>query len=171
MDRVNKNRVSKYENTQYKPGDSVDFFKNTVNPQRTCGVIVEQVMAKKYRVRYGDNQHTKMTTNNMVPVNTPNPEANPEDINITIEDIEEDAGLTQQPMMVNFTPPPKEVPGTDHRDTDPSPWSDEDKVSNPEYPLSNQTTQGKTLGAAHKQKVPLQTNWTYPSHNDMMIRR
>ena len=36
----------------------------------------------------------------MVPVNTADPEANPEDNNITIEDIEEDTGLTQQPMVV-----------------------------------------------------------------------
>ena len=72
--------------------------------------------------------------NNMVPANIPDPEANPEDINITIEDIEEDTGLTQQPMMVNPAPPPEEVPGTDYHDTDPSPWSDEDEVSNPEYP-------------------------------------
>ena len=80
------------------------------------------------KVRYGDNQHTKVTTNNMVPANTPDPEDNPEDINFTIEDIEEDTGLTQQPIMVNPTPPPKEVPGADQRDRDPSPWSDEDKV-------------------------------------------
>ena len=70
----------------------------------------------------------------MVPVNTPDPEANPEDINITIEDIEEDTGLTQQPMMVHPALPPKEFPGTDHHDTDPSPWSDEDEVSDSEYP-------------------------------------
>ena len=99
MDRVSKNRVSKYENRHYKPGDSVIFLKNTVNSQRTHVLIVEQVIGKKYRVRYGDNQQTKVTTNNMVSFNTPDTEANPEENNITIEDIEEDTGLTQQPMI------------------------------------------------------------------------
>ena len=58
--------------------------------------------------------------------------ANPEENNITIEDIEEDTGLTQQPMMFHPALPPKEFLGTDHRDTDLSPWSDEDEVSDPE---------------------------------------
>ena len=61
LDNVQKNRTSKYENRQYKPGDSVDF-ENTLNPQRTCGVIVEQMMTKQYRVRYGNNQYTKVNT-------------------------------------------------------------------------------------------------------------
>ena len=118
------------QNRQYKPGDSVNFLKNTVNSQRTHVVIVEQVMGKQYRVRYGDNQQTKVTTNNMVSFNTPDTEANPEENNITIEDIEEDTGLTQQPMIW-FTLPyhHKEFLGTDL-----SPWSDEDEVIDPEYP-------------------------------------
>ena len=127
----------------------MDFFKNMVNPQRTCGVIIEQVKQKQYKVRYGDNQHTKVTTHNMVPVVSPDTEDNPEDINVDIEDIEEDTDLTQQMITVNPTPPHKEVPGTDQQDTDPSPWSDEDKVSSPEYP--EQPNDSKTLGAAHKQ--------------------
>ena len=77
MDRVSKNRMSKYENRQYKPGDSVNSLKNTVNSQRTHVVIVEQVMGKQYRVRYGNNQQTKVTTNNMVSFKTPEAEANP----------------------------------------------------------------------------------------------
>ena len=91
-------------------------------------------MHKQYKVRYRDNQHTKVTTSNMVPVFMPDTEDNPEDINVTTEDIEEDTGLTQQMITVNPTPPHKEVPVTDQQDTDPSPWSDEDKVSSPEYP-------------------------------------
>ena len=67
----------------------------------------------------------------MVPAYTPD---NPENINVTTEDIEEETGLTQQMITVNPTPPPKEVPGTDQRDTDPSPWLDKDKVSSAEYP-------------------------------------
>ena len=66
IEKVNKNRVPK-QDTKYKPWDSVDFFKNMVNPQRTCGVIVEKVMHKQYKVSYGDNQYTKVTTSNMVP--------------------------------------------------------------------------------------------------------
>ena len=62
--------TSKYENRQYKPGDSVDFFENTVNPQRKGGVIVEQMMKKQYRARYGNNQYTKVNTVNMVPANS-----------------------------------------------------------------------------------------------------
>ena len=48
------------------PGDRVDFFKNTVNPQRTRGVVVEQVMDRQYKVRYGDDQHTKVAVNKNV---------------------------------------------------------------------------------------------------------
>ena len=71
----------------------------------------------------------------MVLANSANLEANPEDNIITIEDIEE-TGLTQQPMVVCPTPPPEELPGTqrDHPDTHPLPWSDQEEVSDPEYP-------------------------------------
>ena len=106
--------MAKCENTEYKPWDSVDFFKNTVNPQRACGVIIEQVTKKQYKVRYRDNQQTKVATNNMVPVITPNTVDKTENINIDTEDIEEDTGLTQLMRTVNPTPPPKEVPGTDN---------------------------------------------------------
>ena len=114
MDRVGKNRVSKYENRQYKPGDSVNFLKNMVNPHGRCGIIVEQMMKEQYRVRHGNSQYTKVNTVNMVPVNTADPEANPEDINITIEDKEEDTGGG---LVVCPTLPPYEFPSTDHRDT------------------------------------------------------
>ena len=105
---------------------------------RICRIFLTVIPTTKHlltliKVRYGDNQHTKVTTSNMVPANTPDPEDNPEDINVTIEDIEEDTGLTQKPIIVNPTPPTKEVPGTDQCDRDLSPWSDEDKVSNSEY--------------------------------------
>ena len=80
----------------------------------------------------------KVATQNMLPVISPDTEVNPEDINIGIEDIIEDieefTGLTQQMITVNPSPTLKEVPGTDQQDTNPSPWSDEDEVSNPEYP-------------------------------------
>ena len=46
------------------------FFENTVNTQRTCGVVVEQMIAKQYRVRYGNNQYTKVSTVNMVLANS-----------------------------------------------------------------------------------------------------
>ena len=38
---VEKNLVAECANRTYKPGDSVDFFKNMVNPQRTRGVIID----------------------------------------------------------------------------------------------------------------------------------
>ena len=69
IDKVCKNRTSRYENKKYHPGDSVDFFENTENPQRTHGVIVEQIMGKQYRVRYGDNQYNKVNTVSMVLAN------------------------------------------------------------------------------------------------------
>jgi hypothetical protein len=47
----------------------VDFFENMVNPQRTCGVIVEQMIGTQYRVRYGDNQYNKVNTVSMVLAN------------------------------------------------------------------------------------------------------
>ena len=31
---VEKNRMAEFFNRKYKPGDSVNFFKNTVNPQQ-----------------------------------------------------------------------------------------------------------------------------------------
>ena len=38
---VEKNRMAECVNRKYEPGESVDFFKNTVNPQRTRGVVIE----------------------------------------------------------------------------------------------------------------------------------
>ena len=74
-------KVAECANKKYKPGDSVIFFKNMVNPQRTHGVIIEKVMDKQYKVRYRDNQHTKVAIHNMLPVNSQGTEANPEDTN------------------------------------------------------------------------------------------
>ena len=71
----------------------MDFFENTVNPQRTSGVKVEQMMEKQYRVRYGDNQYTNVNTVNMVPANSANLETNPENDDITIDAIEEETGV------------------------------------------------------------------------------
>ena len=47
-------------NKKYKPGDSVNFFKNTINPQRTHGVIIEQVTEKQYKPTHqsGYSKHT-----------------------------------------------------------------------------------------------------------------
>ena len=127
-------------------------------------------MGKQYRVRYGDNQHTKVTTNNMVPVNTPNLEANPEDMNITKEDIEEDKGLTQQPLMVHPTLPPKEFPGTDHRDTDLSPWSNEDEESDPEYP-EQPDNPGKNPGSSSQtgRKTENEPDASQSQHDDLEV--
>ena len=73
----------------------MDFLKNIVNPQRTCGVIIEQLMKKQYKVQYGDNQHMKVASQNMLPVNSQGTEVNHEDTNFDTEDIiEEDTGLT-----------------------------------------------------------------------------
>ena len=79
LDYVQKNRTSKYENRQYKPEESVDFFENTVNPQRTCGIIVEKMRTKQCRVRYGNNQYTKVNTVNRVPLNSASLMVIPED--------------------------------------------------------------------------------------------
>ena len=75
----------------------MDFFENTVNPQRTCGIIVEQMMTKQYIVKYGNNQYTKVNTVNMVLANSAILEVDPEDDDLNIDEIEEDTGLTQQP--------------------------------------------------------------------------
>ena len=72
-------------------------------------MIVEKVMHKQYKVSYGDNQYTKVTTSNMVPAYKPDTEDNPEDINVTTESIE-DTGLTQQLITVNPTLTPKRYP-------------------------------------------------------------
>ena len=48
--------------------------------------------------------------------------------------MEEDTGLTQQISTVNPSPTLREVQCTDHQGTDSWPWSDDDEVSNPEYP-------------------------------------
>ena len=70
----------------------------------------------------------------MVPVISQATEANPEDMNMDIEGtVEEDTGLTQQLRTVNPSPL-REVPGTDQQGADAWPWSDDDEVSNPEYP-------------------------------------
>ena len=83
----------------------MDFFKGHGKPTRTHGVIIEQVMEKQYKVRYVDNQHTKVATQNMLPVNSQGTEVNPEDTNFDTEDIiEEDTGLTQQISTVNPSP-------------------------------------------------------------------
>ena len=91
-------------------------------------------MDRQYKVRYGDDQHTKVATQNMVPVISKVTEANPVDINMDTEDIiEEDTGLTQQ-LRTGNPSSPREVPGTDQQGADAWPWSDDDEVSNPEYP-------------------------------------
>ena len=70
----------------------------------------------------------------MVPVISQATEANPEDMNMDIEGtVEEDTGLTQQLRTVNPSPL-REVTGTDQQGADAWPWSDDDEVSNPEYP-------------------------------------
>ena len=114
----------------------MDFFENTVNPQRTRGIIVEQMMTKQYRVRYGNNQYTKVNTVNMVPAYSASLVVNPEDDNLTIGEIEEDTGLTQQPRELHLALPPEEIQGThtEHPDTPSSPWSDQGDEDDPEYP-------------------------------------
>ena len=64
----------------------MDFFKNTENPQRTRGVVVEQVMDRQYKVRYGDDQHTKVATKNTVLIISQVTEANPVDMDMNTED-------------------------------------------------------------------------------------
>ena len=94
------------------------------------------MIVKQYRVRYRDNQYTKVNTVNIVPANSAGLEVDPEDDDLTIGDIEEDTGLTQQPRKLHPAPQPEEVPGThrEHPDTPPSPWSDPEDKNDPEYP-------------------------------------
>ena len=80
-------------------------------------------MDKQYKVGYGDNQHTKVATQNILLVNSQVKEANPEDINVDTEDIiEEDTGLMQQIRMENPSPTLREAPGA-------WPWSDDNEVT------------------------------------------
>ena len=110
----------------------MDFFKNMVNPQRTRGVVIEQIMDRQYKIRYGDDQHTKVATKNMVPVIEQATEANPVEATIDTEDvIEEDTGLTQQLRSGN-PPTHKDTPGTDYQEEDD--WPGPNEVSNSEYP-------------------------------------
>ena len=110
----------------------MDFFKNTVNQQRTRGLVIEQIMDKQYKIRYGDDQHTKVATKNMVPVIEQVTEANPVEATVNAEDvIEEDTGLTQQ-LRTENPPTHKDTPGTDYQEEDD--WSGSNEVSNSEYP-------------------------------------
>ena len=89
-------------------------------------------MIGQYRVRYGDNQYTKVNTVNMVPVNTADPEANPEDINIQHPHRGYRGGHRFDTTTYGVSPCPITwfpFPGTDHPDTYPLPWSDQDKES------------------------------------------
>ena len=132
LDKVEKNRFSEFSERQYNPGDRVDFFKNTVNPQRTCGVVIEQVLDKQNRIRYGDDQHIKVATKSMVPVMDQGTEANPVEVTVDTEDIiEEDTGSTQQ-FRVDNPLISKKTLGTDQEGTEAWLWPDE--VSNSEYP-------------------------------------
>ena len=133
---VEKNSTAEFADRQYKPGDRVDIFKNTVNPQRTRGVVIEQIMDRQYKIRYGDDQHTKVATKNMVPVIEQATEANPVEATIDTEDvIEEDTGLTQQLRSEN-------TPGTDHQEEDDWPGPNEVRTQST---LSNKTTRSATL--------------------------
>ena len=92
-------------------------------------------MDRQYKVRYGDDQHTKVATQNMVPVIEQVTEVNPVEMSMDTEDIiEEDTGLTQQLRTANPSIL-REVPGmaTDQERADAWPWIDEDEVSNSEY--------------------------------------
>jgi hypothetical protein len=95
-------------------------------------VVIEQVLDKQYRIRYGDDQHIKVATKNMVPVMEQGTEANPVEVTVDTEDIiEEDTGLTQQ-FRIDNPLISKATLGTDQEDTEAWLWPDE--VSNSEYP-------------------------------------
>ena len=127
LDQVEKNTTSEYGNRQYKVGDKLDFFKNTVNPQRTRGVVVEQIMDRQYKIRYGDDHLTKVATKKMVPVIEQVTEANPVETTVDADDaIEEDTGLTQRLRTEN------QSMDTDSQEQDDWPGSNE--VSYSEYP-------------------------------------
>ena len=95
-------------------------------------MVIEQILDKQYRIRYGDDPHIKVATKNMVPAMEQGTEANPVEVTVDTEDtIEEDTGLTQQFMTEN-PPTSKETPGIDQEDAEAWLWPDE--VSNSEYP-------------------------------------
>ena len=86
-------------------------------------------MDRQYKIRYGDDQHTKVATKNMVPVIE---QTNPVETIVDADDvIEEDTGLTQQHRTENRSMD-KDTPGTDNQEEDDRPGSNE--VSYPEYP-------------------------------------
>ena len=94
---------------------------------------------------YRDNQHKKVATQNILPVNSQVTEAHPEDTNVDTEDIiEEDTGLTQQIRTINPSPTLREVPGTDHQGADSWPWSEDSEISNPEYPEQQNDSDNNT---------------------------
>ena len=120
------------------------------------------MMTKQYRVRYGNNQYTKVNTVNMVPANSTGLEVDPEDDDLTIGEIEEDTGLRQQPRELRPALPPEEVPGkhTEHPDTPSMPWSDQGDENDPEYPEQS------TPRTIHQQKVTMKTPWTRLNQHD-----
>ena len=93
-------------------------------------------MTKQYRVRYGDDQYTKVNTVNIVLANSASLEVDPEDDDLNIGEIEEDTGLTQQLRILHPSLPLEEVQGThmEHLGTPSSPWSDQKDENDPEYP-------------------------------------
>ena len=57
-------------------------------------MVIEQVLDKQYRIRYGDDQHIKVATKNMVPVMEQGAEVNPVEVTVDTEDtIEEDTTI------------------------------------------------------------------------------
>ena len=95
-------------------------------------MVIEQILDKQYRIRYGDDQHIKVATKNMVPVMEQGTEANPLEVTVDTEDtIEEDTGLTQQ-FRTDNPLISKETPGIDQEDTEA--WLCPNEVSNSEHP-------------------------------------
>ena len=94
---IQANIIAKYQNWKYSTGDLVDSFENMVNPERIRSTIMQKMLDTQYKTRHGGDKYTKVNTTNMVPaIVTDNPE-DPEDLDSTEVEIEEDTGSTQKP--------------------------------------------------------------------------
>ena len=75
----------------------MDFFKNTVNPKRIRGTFVKKLLDSQYKIRYDGDKYTKVNPVSMVPAIVTDNTEDPEDLDHTEGEIEEDIGSTQKP--------------------------------------------------------------------------
>ena len=75
----------------------MEFFENTVNPKRTRGTIVQQLLETQYKIRHDRDKYTKVNTTHMVPaIATDNPE-DPKDLDPTKVKLRRTQGQLRNP--------------------------------------------------------------------------